>query len=304
MEKKTGAKAMDGGAAKSVKKPRTIWKAPMVNKEQQQDEGQDPKTLHVSLELDALECPVCFSPFEAAIFQCKNGHAACESCCARMQQKCSCCREPIGDIRCRPLEKAIAAMLVPCAFAKHGCTERLRLPERRTHEALLCQHAPCACPVPGCAYSGSGPKLRDHILQGHAAAGIDGDAIVVSFIRSTTVTLHRGTPFRVLVKHGIDVGVFLLLNGGDVPSGRSLSVVSVGSRPAGNAALEYKLEVSAGGGPGGLSLSASGPVPFTRRWAGHHPTEGFLFVPDAYWSSSGSVSVTVTVRKLAVDKAV
>ncbi|KAL6847804.1 hypothetical protein ACP4OV_021932 [Aristida adscensionis] len=95
---------------------------------------------------------------------------------------------------------------------------------------------------------------------------------------------------------------YLLLNGGGIPSEWSLYVVCVGPRPAGNKALEYTLEVR-GGGSGALSLSATGPVACTRRWAGHHPTEGFLFVPDAYWSSGGGVSVTVHVRKLAIDKA-
>ena len=161
---------------------------------------------------------------------------------------------------------------------------------------LLCQHGPCACPVPGCAYAGL--ALHGHIQDAHAAAGggddKDNDNDVVSFAGSAAVTLRRGTPFRVLL-HETDARVFLLLNGGGVPSGRSLSVVCVGPRPCGNKSLEYTLQVGGGGEPGALgalALSASGPVPCTRRWAGHHPTEAFLFVPDAYWGSSGSVSVT------------
>jgi E3 ubiquitin-protein ligase SIAH1 len=227
--------------------------------------------------------------FRVLTRQCKNGHAACEACCARTHRVCPSCIEPIGDIRCRPLENAIAGMLVPCAFAEHGCTRRLRFAEKPVHEALLCQHAPCACPVPGCAYAGL--ELRDHIQDAHAAAGDgdDNDNDVVSFAGSAAVTLRRGTPFRVLL-HETDGRVFLLLNGGGVPSGRSLSVVCVGPRPGGNRSLEYTLQVggSGGGEPGALALSASGPVPCTRLWAGHHPTETFLFVPDAYWGSSGA----------------
>ena len=121
------------------------------------------------------------------------------------------------------------------------------------------------------------------------------------------MTLHRSMLFRVLL-HAPDARVFLLLNGGDVPSGRSLALLSVGPRPAADRALEYTMVVRAAGepGPGALSLSASGPVPCTRRWAGpdHLPPEGFLFVPDAYWSSSGSISVTVHVKKRVVPPAV
>ncbi|XP_025815693.1 putative E3 ubiquitin-protein ligase SINA-like 6 [Panicum hallii] len=310
MEKRSGARATKEKENATTKKPRMLRKAPMATKEQQQDEGEKHRTLSVILDLDTcrykslyrmlvpdlgisssklntLNIPLDGQP-------CKNGHAACEACCARTHRVCPSCIEPIGDIRCRPLENAIAGMLVPCAFAEHGCTRRLRFAEKPVHEALLCQHAPCACPVPGCAYAGL--ELRDHIQDAHAAAGDgdDNDNDVVSFAGSAAVTLRRGTPFRVLL-HETDGRVFLLLNGGGVPSGRSLSVVCVGPRPGGNRSLEYTLQVggSGGGEPGALALSASGPVPCTRLWAGHHPTETFLFVPDAYWGSSGSLNVTI-----------
>ncbi|CAO2193431.1 unnamed protein product [Urochloa humidicola] len=297
MEKRGAARATENAPPK---RPRTLIRrsAAVAEKEQQhQNEAEVPRTLTVTLALAALQCPLCFSPFEASIFQCKNGHAACEACCARFHRVCPSCREPIGDIQCRPLEDAIAGMVVPCAFAEHGCAERLRLAERAVHEALFCQRAPSACPLLGCAYAGL--DLHDHILDAHSGAG-DADG-VISFAGSAVVALRRSTPFRVLL-HETDKRVFLLLNGGDVPSGRSLSVVCVGPRPGGNKSMEYELRV-AGGEHGGLALSASGPVPCTRFWAGHYPTEGFLFVPDAYWSSSsGCVSVTVHVRKLAADK--
>jgi E3 ubiquitin-protein ligase SIAH1 len=53
------------------KKPRTLRKSAVAKKEQQQqhDEGEEPRTLNVTLNLDALECPLCFSPFGALIFQ-------------------------------------------------------------------------------------------------------------------------------------------------------------------------------------------------------------------------------------------
>ncbi|TVU22134.1 hypothetical protein EJB05_31816, partial [Eragrostis curvula] len=278
MEKKSAAKPMENSGA--PKKARIVTKPAAATKAPPREEGQDAKTIQAG---------------------CKNGHGACERCCSRLKGACYCCREPIGDIRCLPLEKLIAGMAMPCAFARNGCTRRLKFAEKRIHEALLCPHAPCACPVKGCAYSGV--NLHDHIRDAHAAAAGAGDsAAVLSFVRSTPVTLHRGTPFRVLL-HTVDARVFLRLNGRDVPGGRSLSVVCLGPRgPAGNQALEYKVEVSAGGAAATLSMSASGPVPCTRRWAGHYPTDGFLFVPDAYWSSTGSVSVTVKVRSWTVHK--
>ena len=74
-------------------------------------------------------------------------------------------------------------------------------------------------------------------------------------------------------------------------------MVCLGPRPAANELLEYKLEVGGAGEPGALSLSASGSVPCMRSWAGQHPTDGFLFVPDAYWTSFNSVNVNVHLQK-------
>ncbi|CAO2185433.1 unnamed protein product [Urochloa humidicola] len=306
MEKRSSDKAASvNGVAAAPKKARTtvLRRAPAPKKDQEREPEpghdaavvaeEEPKILDVTLlASDVLECPLCFAPFEAAIFQCKNGHAACGSCCDRLNGTCPSCRNPIGAIRCRPLEAAIAAMLVPCSFTAAGCKHRrLRYAERRAHEATSCHHAPCACPLPGCFFSGLHFDLHDHIRDD---AHHQDAAAAVGFVREATVALHRSEAFRVLL-HAPDSRVFLLLNGGGVPSGRSLSLLSLGPRPAGGGPLEYTIVVRGGGG-GALSLSASGPVPCARRWAGpeHHPAE-FLFVPEAYWSSSGTVSVTVHV---------
>ncbi|PUZ57824.1 hypothetical protein GQ55_5G460100 [Panicum hallii var. hallii] len=299
MEKRSGNMATAADSVATPKKARTALRRAPAPKEEPGHEavaGEEPTTLDVTLLApDALECPLCSAPFEAAIFQCNNGHAACRDCCDRVRGTCPSCRAPTGAIRCRPLERAIAAMLFPCAFSAAGCERRLRISEKRAHEAAFCQHAPCACPVPGCAYAGL--SLHDHIRDAHQGNGDGDDGAAVGFVREAMVTLHRSMVFRVLLQMSDSRG-FLLANSGNVPSGRSLSLLSLGPRPDGDGALEFTMVVRAGGETGGaLSLSAFGPVPCARRWAGpeHLPAEGFLFVPDAYWSSSGSVSVTVHV---------
>ncbi|KAF8758202.1 hypothetical protein HU200_010566 [Digitaria exilis] len=141
----------------------------------------------------------------------------------------------------------------------------------------------CVCPLPCCGYASL--KLRDRIQGTHAVAAPSGggDHVVVSLVGSPEVMLRHRTPFVVLLQE-TDVCVLLLLNGGNVSSGLSLSVVCVGPRLGGNKSLEYELQV---GGPGAgrtgsLALSASGPVACaacTRIWAGHHPTEGSCWCP-------------------------
>ena len=228
---------------------------------------------------------ICFLLYHA--YQCKNGHSGCANCCLRTNGKCWTCPEPIGDIRCRPLEKLLAAATTSCKFKKNGCYKTVRLTEKLRHEET-CPRAPYDCPVDGCTYSGL--RLCHHVAQDHG--GPDGFA-AISGLRGTAVTVHRDAPFRVLLQRDWE-RVFLLLNGRDLLQGRSLSLLCLGPRPEGGVELEYNMEV--GGAPGGeLSLSASGTVPCARRLEGFQ-AKGFLFVPDAYWGSSGTVSVSVRVR--------
>ncbi|KAM3207331.1 hypothetical protein ACQJBY_062508 [Aegilops geniculata] len=98
-------------------------------------------------------------------------------------------------------------------------------------------------------------------------------------------------PFRVLL-HSDGAGVFLLLNGGDVLCGRSLSLICMGPRPTGNADVKYKMDVKRRSDADAPVLWSSGAAPFVRRLKDFH-AKGFLFVPDSYWDSYDSVSVTV-----------
>jgi E3 ubiquitin-protein ligase SIAH1 len=208
-----------------------------------------------------------------------------------MNGKCWSCPEPIGDIRCRPLEKLLAAATTSCKFRRNGCYKAVRLTERQSHEDT-CPRAPYDCPFDGCTYSGL--RLSHHVAQDHGG-GPDGFAAIGGLL-GTAVTVHKDAPFRVLLLQGDRESVFLLLNGRDLLQGRSLSLLCLGPRPEGGVELEYAMEVGGNAAAPGaeLSLSASGTVPCARRLEGFQ-AKGFLFVPDAYWGSSGTVSVRVRV---------
>ncbi|XP_066316182.1 putative E3 ubiquitin-protein ligase SINA-like 6 [Miscanthus floridulus] len=126
--------------------------------------------------------------------ECKNGHVVCEACRVRIHGTCPSCREPVGEIRCRALENAIAGMALPCSLRSHGCTQLLKHTERRDHEAFLCLHAPFACPLHGCAYSGL--LLYDHIHDAHTCI-LDNDISSVGPWRGQNTLLRhmhrRGT---------------------------------------------------------------------------------------------------------------
>ncbi|KAL6848266.1 hypothetical protein ACP4OV_022394 [Aristida adscensionis] len=231
---------------------------------------------------DVLECQICAMPYEAEVYMCKNGHGACASCCIRSGRKCGSCAEPIGDMRNRHLEAVLAAMVTPCKYRRYGCGERVRYTDKRRHEEA-CLRAPFHCPFAGCTYRS--PRLYGHVQDGHAPAAEAFCEVIYDW--GMTVKLRKSEPFIVLVQHRWE-RVFVLLNGGDVLGGRSLSLLSLGPEDMG---LKYRMEVS-GGEPGAPTLSAAGVVPCAHQVLGFK-AKGFLFVPDAYWGASGTVKFSL-----------
>ncbi|XP_044402388.1 uncharacterized protein [Triticum aestivum] len=214
----------------------------------------------------------------------------------RHDRKCSCCHERIGDIRCRAMEKVLAGMARPCKFSRHGCEETVKFTELRSHEEEACPYAPYSCPFDGCAYRGA--LLYDHVRDEHALAPAP-NCDTGGLLRGASVTLRRDEPAVHALLHGDRVSVILLLNGGDVLAGRSLSLVRICPHPKPgqeDEEVEYRMVVTRDEpepGTGSPSLAASGKVQYVRRLEGYRPRH-FLFVPDAFWGSSGSVVVTVT----------
>ncbi|CAF1858316.1 hypothetical protein HID58_061574 [Brassica napus] len=113
------------------------------------------------LDLNVLDCPICFEAFTIPIFQCENGHLACSSCCPKMSNKCPTCALPTGHIRCRPMESVVESVCVPCPNAKSGCTENLSYGKQLTHEKE-CDFSPCSCPEQDCDYTGPYKDLYRH----------------------------------------------------------------------------------------------------------------------------------------------
>lgn len=278
-----GKKTTTYSASRTPKKAKVV----LEDEEEAGLEDEEEATVTLSVEKDALECDICCLPFQSEVFMCKNGHSGCAKCCIRTDGKCWTCSERIGDMRCRPLEKLLAAATTSCVFKRNGCYDAVSYLEKVTHEET-CQRAPYKCPIDGCAYSGL--RLGHHVAQDHGRR--DGLASIVFTYGKAVATVRKDEPFRVLLQRNTE-RVFLLLNGHDLLQGRSLSLLCLGPRfqDGVEVELKYKMEVS-GDAPGALTLSASGTIPFARRLDGFQ-AKGFLFVPDAYWGSAGSISVTV-----------
>lgn len=236
-----------------------------------------------SHDMDTLECEICSLPFDSQIFMCKNGHAACGNCC-------------IGMTASAPAATSASATSMNHKFRKLGCGETVKFTELRSHEEEACPYAPYSCPFDGCAYRGA--LLYDHVRDEHALAPAP-NCDTGGLLRGASVTLRRDEPAVHALLHGDRVSVILLLNGGDVLAGRSLSLVRICPHPKPgqeDEEVEYRMVVTRDEpepGTGSPSLAASGKVQYVRRLEGYRPRH-FLFVPDAFWGSSGSVVVTVT----------
>ncbi|CAA7019548.1 unnamed protein product [Microthlaspi erraticum] len=117
-------------------------------------------------DLDLLDCPVCCKALTTPIYQCDNGHIACSSCCVNLRHKCPECTLPIGNYRCRIMERVVKAIIVPCPNANHGCPEKFSYGKELLLEKQ-CGFALCYCPKPDCNYAGVYKDLYCHYLDSH-----------------------------------------------------------------------------------------------------------------------------------------
>uniref|UniRef100_A0A0D3E845 RING-type domain-containing protein n=1 Tax=Brassica oleracea var. oleracea TaxID=109376 RepID=A0A0D3E845_BRAOL len=76
----------------------------------QKRQRTDDKIRSATLDLEVLDCPICTEPLIAPIFQCDNGHTVCSICCPKLRNKCPFCALPIGDKRCRAMEKVFESI--------------------------------------------------------------------------------------------------------------------------------------------------------------------------------------------------
>ncbi|KAG0608606.1 hypothetical protein M758_8G118700 [Ceratodon purpureus] len=103
------------------------------------------------LDIDILDCPICLEPFVRPVYQCKNGHTICFSCCKKLAPKrCPTCSAVTGKIRCIAIEKILESLLVSCKNAEHGCKKMLNRTDMIEHENHDCLYEPFPCPVENC----------------------------------------------------------------------------------------------------------------------------------------------------------
>ncbi|KAL1226043.1 E3 ubiquitin-protein ligase SINA-like 7 [Cardamine amara subsp. amara] len=119
------------------------------------------------IDLDVLDCPICYEPLTIPTFQCDIGHVACKFCWPKLK-RCPLCALPIGNKRCIAVESALERRIVPCRNSKLGCTKNVPYGRDSTHEKEYCRFSLCSCPeIDECKYTGSYKDLLFHYLTSH-----------------------------------------------------------------------------------------------------------------------------------------
>uniref|UniRef100_A0A453DQ91 SIAH-type domain-containing protein n=1 Tax=Aegilops tauschii subsp. strangulata TaxID=200361 RepID=A0A453DQ91_AEGTS len=152
----------------------------------------------VEFDKSLLDCPLCSLPLKPPVFQvrhkwiifpsrpcligavvallqqnktklllaqCRAKHAACGPCAANHANKCPACDGAYE--RDEGADRYLLAVRVPCPNQAYGCGSSVVYCMAGDHR-LVCPHAPCRCPEPGCGFLGPPPALRGHLAERHA----------------------------------------------------------------------------------------------------------------------------------------
>lgn len=189
----------------------------------QRDGANNGKRLTVTMELDTLDCPICFEPLKPPIFQCSVGHFLCSSCRSKyLDNKCHICSARTTFTRCFGMEHVVQSVKVPCCNAMYGCTKYVTYYQKVEHEKActpwVCAAWGCFCPVPSCTFLGPTDSLVDHLTTDHEIPS-------TTLPDSDTVSLRLQLGLHVLERNRTDY--FFLLKMSLVATGHAISIICV-----------------------------------------------------------------------------
>ncbi|XP_071733898.1 E3 ubiquitin-protein ligase SINA-like 7 [Rutidosis leptorrhynchoides] len=233
---------------------------------------------------DVLDCPICYDPLCSPVFQCENGHIACNSCCSKIKRKCPSCYLPIGYNRCRAIEKVIESVKISCKNAPYGCYKTMNYSKKDEHEQT-CPYVKCFCPHPSCPFASSSENLYFHFGKQHADS-------ITRFTYNTTFTLSIQRTSKHMFLQEQNESVIFILNHEVKEHGRSFSVDCVGPS---SLKTSFVCHLTAKKMEAILSLQCV-PEMYTK-WSDNTPKKYILTVPSNFSLSNGVLSLGVRIKK-------
>lgn len=98
--------------------------------------------------------------------QCEAGHLLCGACLDGGH--CRKCDRATAFAHCGPeLDQFVGDARVPCPYKAYGCGASVAYHATAAHQDA-CAYAPCHCSVPGCPFTATPPRLRDHLAVDHS----------------------------------------------------------------------------------------------------------------------------------------
>ncbi|EOA34653.1 hypothetical protein CARUB_v10022216mg [Capsella rubella] len=240
--------------------------------------------------LDLLDCPVCCHALTVPIFQCDNGHIACSSCCTELRYRCRSCTFPIGNYRCRRMEKVVKSIIIPCPNAKHGCTETFSYGKELVHEKK-CSFTLCYCPAPNCNYSGLYKDLYIHYKSNHMD-------IENQFVCGRPLCTWWRISEKVFVLQESADGPLVVLQRFNKPGGWYVTVNCIA--PCAPGVGEFSYELSYGTPMGGykhIMTFKSSEMNRIHKVSFQTPEKDFMLIPHYFQYPRNSLKMTICIKK-------
>lgn len=250
-----------------------------MNGKGQREGASSGKSLTVTMEVDTLDCPICFEPLRPPIFQCSVGHFICSSCRGKhLNNKCHICSTKTTFKRCFGMEHVVQSVKVPCSNAMYGCTKKVTYYQKEEHEKA-CTAWGCFCPEPFCTFVGTTEALLDHLTTEHEIPS-------TTLPDSDTVSLHLELGFHVLQRNRTDYFFLLRL------VGHTISMICVQPSTKGP---KFTCNMYFDRSATGVSESPSYPIRNCSLSGGFMPDYN-LFLPKRK-NSENNIMLTITIQQ-------
>ncbi|XP_010556279.1 PREDICTED: uncharacterized protein LOC104825614 [Tarenaya hassleriana] len=242
-------------------------------------------------EPDVLDCGVCYEPLGIPIFQCDSGHIACASCCTKLRHKCPSCAMPIGNYRCRAMERLLETIRLPCPNTRYGCKKILAYGERSSH-GKECLFISCTCPVLGCNFSGPYKQLTSHFRDEHSRS-LKG--ISCGKPEYTCLSINHN---EMKVFEEEKEGELVVLQSFPVANDLRVSVSCISPLVRGVGEFSYNLETSILDGERETILTFDSKMKKIQKVSIDPPDAGFMLVPTyMFYGRKGVKTVRLCISR-------
>ncbi|XP_058744787.1 E3 ubiquitin-protein ligase SINA-like 10 isoform X2 [Vicia villosa] len=235
----------------------------------------------------SFDCCVCLQLLTIPVFQCKNGHIVCSTCCDQLGNKCDKCSKQISLTRCKEYEYLLQSIKLPCPNEKYGCREtiRYRYSGMRKH-GEECIYVPCYCPLSGCDLVASLEVLSNHFNCEHCDSLIE-----FSYDHPFIVSL-KSNDVTVVLQEEHDGRLFTLNNSTITRMGNAVNISCIDTDSS--SASGYSYDISAKSKFGNLLKLHSFPKNVQQATSPIHSSP-FLLIPFGYFGSSEPLKLEICI---------